>query len=361
MFAPISSFGLQHLSQLLTNGLALRLLAATMAALTLATAQSALAHESSDSVANDQPAIIPPSGVFAPIDSDRDGIADLNEDKNLNGLVDAGESDPHLADSDGDGVADGIEVMLGTAPDKHGSHFPEPIGYDLMRGLDARAGEVEINTLFLGSFSNGGDFGLKWAPEVEWAIVDGFAVELEPTFDGYTPNTMKAGFQATLPGGEEGRWLHGLQVLAEVAYDTLVPSFAATWIADLRIADRMSGVLIAGPQATLNAANTDGRDPTQAAVEMAALVNVSIFSDISPIFTWGIESNVAATASDVEWRLLPQVHAQVEKHWRIQAAAGVEGGLATPPFRSHRPACHRRDVARRRSTSSVATARWVRA
>lgn len=43
------------------------------------------------------------------LDRDGDGLPDLYEDKNLNGIVDAGESDPLNPDTDGDGVKDGYD------------------------------------------------------------------------------------------------------------------------------------------------------------------------------------------------------------------------------------------------------------
>ena len=42
-------------------------------------------------------------------DSDFDGLADGAEDRNLNGHLDPGETDPTEPDSDGDGLADGFE------------------------------------------------------------------------------------------------------------------------------------------------------------------------------------------------------------------------------------------------------------
>ncbi|MDH4382869.1 MAG: hypothetical protein QE509_13405 [Gammaproteobacteria bacterium] len=56
-------------------------------------------------------------------DSDDDGITDGVEDANANGLVDAGETAPCEADTDGDGVSDGVEksVTSGVAdPDGSG-------------------------------------------------------------------------------------------------------------------------------------------------------------------------------------------------------------------------------------------------
>jgi hypothetical protein len=43
-------------------------------------------------------------------DSDDDGILDVVEDANHNGVVDAGETDPNNADTDSDGIQDGTEL-----------------------------------------------------------------------------------------------------------------------------------------------------------------------------------------------------------------------------------------------------------
>lgn len=60
-------------------------------------------------------------------DSDNDGLADAAEDKNFDGDVDASESDPTKADTDGDGLCDGLltigsctgaESTKGTDPNK---------------------------------------------------------------------------------------------------------------------------------------------------------------------------------------------------------------------------------------------------
>ncbi|MBK6848426.1 MAG: hypothetical protein IPG96_13175 [Proteobacteria bacterium] len=49
-------------------------------------------------------------------DSDGDGLLDREEDRNGNGVVDAGETDPAQSDSDRDGVSDGEEVRAGRDP-----------------------------------------------------------------------------------------------------------------------------------------------------------------------------------------------------------------------------------------------------
>jgi Tol biopolymer transport system component len=50
------------------------------------------------------------------IDTDGDELLEFEEDKNLNGRVDPGETDPNIPDSDGDGLVDGIERIFGYDP-----------------------------------------------------------------------------------------------------------------------------------------------------------------------------------------------------------------------------------------------------
>ena len=53
--------------------------------------------------------------VAALVDSDGDGLNDAEEDQNLNGVLDAGETDPEDADTDDDGVGDGSDQCQSTA------------------------------------------------------------------------------------------------------------------------------------------------------------------------------------------------------------------------------------------------------
>jgi hypothetical protein len=59
---------------------------------------------------------IPYGDAAVVVDSDRDGLTDAQEDRDLDQTVDVGETDPRTADSDGDGLDDGDEVAAGSDP-----------------------------------------------------------------------------------------------------------------------------------------------------------------------------------------------------------------------------------------------------
>lgn len=75
--------------------------------------------------------------------------------------------------------------------------IPEPLNFDLVRGLGAKKGELEINTLAQFPFQNFSSTGIDWAPEIEYALLDGFAIELEIPMN----NGEFEAFKAAMQGG----------------------------------------------------------------------------------------------------------------------------------------------------------------
>lgn len=75
----------------------------------------------------DDPLLMP---QLAGVDSDGDGIPDILEDPNRNGLVDPGETDPDNPDTDGDGLSDGLERKTGTDPLNPASLFQAHLAPD---------------------------------------------------------------------------------------------------------------------------------------------------------------------------------------------------------------------------------------
>ncbi len=72
------------------------------------------------------------------VDSDGDGLVDAQEDVDLDGVVDPGETDPDAADSDTDGLDDGEEVnVYGTDPlDADSDGDGDADGFEVVAGTD---------------------------------------------------------------------------------------------------------------------------------------------------------------------------------------------------------------------------------
>ncbi|MCA9667022.1 MAG: hypothetical protein KC503_15590 [Myxococcales bacterium] len=106
------------------------------------------------------------------VDSDGDGIVDRLEDKNGNGVVDPGETDPKKRDSDGDGLDDGVEDANKNGVLDPGETDPtkadtdgDGIGDGIERGVDAQgrplAGATVTNPLSRDSDGDGLDDGVE--------------------------------------------------------------------------------------------------------------------------------------------------------------------------------------------------------
>jgi uncharacterized repeat protein (TIGR01451 family)/MYXO-CTERM domain-containing protein len=89
-------------------------------------------------------------------DTDKGGVSDGSEDFNLNGVVDAGETDPTVGngaddgtvvDSDGDGLSDGLETFLGSDPNSADSDNDGLLDGDEPNPSDDHDGDGKINLL----------------------------------------------------------------------------------------------------------------------------------------------------------------------------------------------------------------------
>ncbi len=229
-------------------------------------------------------------------DTDSDGVRDGVEDANRDGIVDVGESDPRRAG-----------LFPGTAP-----HIPEPLNFDLVRGLGARRGELEINTLAVVRL---GDGQVGWAPEVEWAFADGYAVELELPLDDRHLEAVKLALQGTLPGSQ-GNFVHGWQTYAEIGLDEGVTESVALYILGQRLSHQLSYLLMAGGRTVIGESGVDAD---------AFLLNASLFWDSHEWQTRGFETNLEV-GDGGEWilRLFPQIHLQLSESVRLQFSVGAD-------------------------------------
>ena len=67
---------------------------------------------------------------------------------------------------------------------------PEPMVFDRVRGLGADKGELEANALALVPLNDTGVRDVAWAPEVEFAVVDGDRVESRVQVRGSVPGPV---------------------------------------------------------------------------------------------------------------------------------------------------------------------------
>lgn len=237
-----------------------------------------------------------PATTTSPVsaDTDGDGMSDGAEDANRDGELSAGESDPRIDDAS-------AHPML-----------PEPLLFDLVRGLGAHRGELEANTLV--TLGRG---PVHYAPEVEWVFANGHAVELELPMHGTSLDAVKVALQGTLHRRADGRFVHGWQAFTQIGVHTRDRGVVTTWIASGTIGARGSYVLMVGAGATIQA-----QGPALGTV----IVNASVFRALDTHTRVGVE---ATTSSDVLGRtrvvatLLPQVHIDVTPHVRLQGGLGA--------------------------------------
>jgi hypothetical protein len=229
-------------------------------------------------------------------DTDGDGVEDGVEDANRDGRVDEGESDPRVPG-----------LHPGSSP-----HLPEPMDFDLVRGLGAKGGEVEANVLVNGHFRGGRWTTTTWAPEVEWAIVDGFAVELELPMRDTELEALKFAAQWTAPSWSESV-AHGLQGIVETELGQSAWEGTLLYLVGTRVGRAVLFAMVGW------------RGHFAAELEHQLLVNPSFFVDAHEVVTLGIEGQ-AAFGQDGRrsGRALAQIHWQVSRRFRIQLGGGVE-------------------------------------
>lgn len=235
-----------------------------------------------------------------------------------------GSSTPRDSDSDDedqDGVADATEIIRGTDPSIPGlfpgsfPHIPEPLAFDLVRGLGAKKGEFEVNTLALATFSPYG--GLAWAPEIEWAFADRHALEFElPMHDGRV-EALKLATQGTVRE-LRARFVHGWQMIGEYALGPQTGEFTALYLAGFRINRRLTTLMMFGPQTQIGSSLFHAR----------LVANPSLFVDVAEVATLGLELNGIVDGPQSSLRAIPQFHLQLGRHFRVQLGGGVEVNAA---------------------------------
>ena len=199
---------------------------------------------------------------------------------------------------------------------------PEPMIFDMMRPLGAKRGEMEANALATMPLS-GSDKTVNWAPEIEYALTDGFAIEGELPFEDGRLVELKLGLQAAFGTFNGGRSAHGVQYLG--IYDRHARDYrnSFAYMIAHRYNDRWSSVSMAG-LGDIGLSGGRGRN--------AAIVNHTLFYDSADGQVLGLEINYRG-GSDGHVLAMPQIHQQLTHKINVQAGIGAErphGGVFRP-------------------------------
>lgn len=228
----------------------------------------------------------------------------------------------------------GTEVLgaEGVRAEDDSPRIPEPLVFDLVRPLGAKKGEFEINTLALiplnrRATSTGipDPIGLvptdrprpEWAPEIEYAIADGVALEFEVPFEDATLAAYKMAGQVTFGTAFNERFIHGAQGI--LLYDKNSGNWSPVlvYIAGVRLDERWSTLWMYGFRTEIN-----GDD---AAERTERIINGSIFYDLNYHVTLGFETNWAQSLRGGGSLLAtPQLHWEITDHWMLQSGLGIK-------------------------------------
>lgn len=193
-------------------------------------------------------------------------------------------------------------------------HVPEPMVFDLVRGLGARQWEVEANTLFMLPLDPN-DWEMSWAPEIELALADGFAIELELPMRDDQVDALKTAAQLTFGTAADGRFIHGTQAIVEheLAHDATQTSLL--YLAGVELDPTWSLLVMAGFRTTF-------AEPIEQ-FRMETLVNMSLFARVASWMVLGLEANYADDFErGRELLVMPQAHLKIGDHLRWQLGVG---------------------------------------
>lgn len=237
----------------------------------------------------------------------------------------------------GDFYLDAVEFGKSGHGLHEGPEVPEPLVFDLVRPLGAKKGELEINNLAiqpltrrltgsarapdeLGRSPLSTDRGLmEWAPEIEFALWDGFALEFELPFEGPELEALKFAAQWTMGTAFENRYIHGFQGIAEHFLESSSTGWTGVYIGAARFNEHWSMLGMWGfTQETGPGVGGIGGDRTQ------LIQNLNLFYDLSDSVVLGLETNYAVSlAGDSVLLVMPQIHYEMTPNWSVQFGVGA--------------------------------------
>lgn len=203
-------------------------------------------------------------------------------------------------------------VLPGVSEAQSTPHIPEPMVFDMVRPLGAQRGELEINTLAQRNLSGSGS-RTEWAPEIEYAFMDGLAIEFELPFENSELTEYKMGLQGTFGAFADGKGVHGVQYLGvhnraqDQWENTLV------YLLGYRFDDRWSVMNMVGVGDIV----VDRPDHSH------LIVNHSTFYDLTSATVIGVEVNLRRSGVE-ETLIMPQIQQALDDGWMVQGGLGAQ-------------------------------------
>lgn len=215
--------------------------------------------------------------------------------------------------------------------------------FDLVRPLGAKRGEAEANLLGLipmrrktrtvdatpdplGLVRRSPDTqGFEWAPEIEWVVTDGLAIELELPLENARLEAYKAAAQVTFGTAFGHRVIHGGQAILQFDRDPKLWTTTWLYLAGFRLSETWSLFGMVGPR-------FEAGDATKGA-NAEVLGNLTLFADVTDRVVAGVETNYGQVVNgQAAVLVIPQVHYEVSRYWMVQAGVGVRftSGLTLP-------------------------------
>ena len=198
--------------------------------------------------------------------------------------------------------------------------IPEPLMFDLVRGLGAKQGELEINALADFPLNDGSSRGVEWAPEIEYALFNNFAIELEFPFENFELEAYKIALQWTMGSSKNNKFIHGIQFIGEAYIHDDLFELNFLYVPAYRFNEVWSVIGLFG---VMFETGDDASEQNN-----TIILNASVFADLNKHTVVGIEINNSDPLiqkiddNNMELLILPQVHYEFESGFSFQFGVG---------------------------------------
>ena len=205
-------------------------------------------------------------------------------------------------------------------PSKKTVSIPEPLMFDLVRGLGAKQGELEINSLADFPLNDGSSRGVEWAPEIEYALFDNLAIEFELPFNDFELEAYKMAVQWTIGSAKNNKFIHGIQVIGESYIHDDILELNFLYVPAYRFSEVWSAIGLFGLMLE-SGADTPDKNYT-------IILNASVFADLNEHTIVGVEINNSDAViqeiddNGMDLLILPQVHYEFDSGFSFQFGVG---------------------------------------